>query len=75
MVNCACAFSQSESGKYFESIVMINLGREGSGRGGAYKRRGLINFLPLKRRAYLRGVGINRGFTVFCFYHGLFNCV
>jgi len=50
--------------------MRINLG---GGRGGAYKRGGLINFPTLKRGAYLRGEGIKRGFAVFGIYHGLFN--
>ena len=37
----------------------------GRGRGGGLNREGgLINFPPLKRGAYLRGGGLNRGFTV-----------
>ena len=52
--------------------MKINLRREGV---GLIREGGLINFLPLKRGAYLRGERIKRGFAVFGFYHGLFNCV
>ena len=56
MVNSACAFSQSQLGKYFESIIKdVNFGTRLSVR--------LINGVRLM------GGPLNRGFTVSFFQH------
>ena len=43
----------------------------GEREGGLNRDGGLINFPPVKRGAYLRGGGLNRGFTVVVFHNSL----